>query len=217
MAGKHAAPSAGNGKKVLVIVIIIVAVVLLAAGGLFVFKMLNPDKGGSSKSATATQAVTAAATTGDTAPTATDDLPGAPPTTEQPFGTEEPPVNTEHIAIPTEGGEITYFNATYIPSGEAEDITTGAQVSPREVFGQSFANGTITFNDNGTFVSTLSDAGSESGEYLVENGQIKATYYPDRNMDITVTEWNDASKTPASFYIIFGEETGGVKVYFTEN
>ncbi len=210
MAGKHAAPSTGSKKPLIITISVVAAIAVIAAVTVIIIMMNNkssePDK-------KPTQATTAALST---AAETTRSLPDNPPSTEKPaenHSTE--PATTLNINIPTEAGSvITHFNATYIPNGEVLDATTGASMTLRDVFGSGYANGVLTFNEDGTFTDSLSSSGTESGQYNVENGEIKATYATDRNMDITVTEWNEADKTPAAFYIIYN---GGFIVYFSEN
>lgn len=137
--------------------------------------------------------------------------------TEIPAGTEDVTIPTEEIQFDTHGGEITYFNATYIPHMEVEDLSTGSTVTLRDVFGQESSNGVITFNDDGTFFTNFDSSGAQTGRYQVENREISATYYPDRELNITVTKWNEETKQPAEFTIIVGEESNGYKLFFTEN
>lgn len=222
MAGKHAAPSSGSKKPLIIIISVVVA---LAIAGTSVFFILTANRN-KNQQTIATTAATAATTvpnsTSATAPT------GQAPTTSS-GGTEQETTSasshsdseqetTMNINIPTEeGSTVSYFNASYIPSGEVIDLSTGESVSLRDVFGETYPGGALTFNDDGTFVDTIGSSGMDSGEYLVENGEIKATYIYDRNMNITVLEWNDETKAPSSFYITYGNGDNGYQVYFSEN
>lgn len=178
----------------------------------------NKDSGKSG-----TQETTAAATVStepvtQDAQSTTKDLPDAPPATETPIATEEPEtMPTIDIALPTEGGEVTYFSGVYVPDSSAEDISKGTKVSMRSLFGQSYSSGALTFNADGTFTDTLSSTGTAAGAYHVENGEITAVYLPDRQMDITVIDWDGQNNKPFSFYVIYSMGTNAnYKVYFTE-
>lgn len=224
MAGKHAAPSSGS-KKPLIIIISIVLVLVIAGTGAFFILTRNRNQ---SQQTTATTAATAATTVPASSSAATAPSEQAPATTAaadapQETTTDTPshsdePETTMDINIPTEeGSTVTYFNASYIPSGEVIDLETGESASLRDVFGATYPGGVLTFNDDGTFTDTIGSTGVDSGEYLVENGEVKATYIYDRNMNITVLEWNEETKTPRSFYIVYGNGEVGYQVYFSEN
>ena len=204
----------GINKKQLII--IIAAAVVIIASLIVIIIALNSGKSGDDNKQQQTTAATAAVN--DTTEAAEKSLPDSPPTSETPAGTEEPEtMPTIDINIPTEGGEVTHFDGVYVPDSYAEDVSTGAKVSMRSLFGSGYSSGAITFSSDGTFTDTLSMSGTESGAYNAENRQIVATYLPDRQMDITVIEWNDASSKPDSFYIIYS--LGGdarYKVYFSE-
>ncbi len=225
MAGKHAAPSTG-AKRPLIVILIIAAVAALVTVGVVFFmnRQKEPKKQTSAPTAPPqtfttndTPTVTPTEAPGTTLPEVTTAATEPVFTTEAPAGTEEVPQISEEIQIPTGGGEITYFNATYIPDKHAVDLSTGQTVNLREVFGQSAYSGAITFNDDGTFVSNLDGSGSDVGQYIVEGDSITATYTYDRNLDITVTEWDESTHTPVSFYIIVGDEETGIKVLFSGN
>lgn len=213
MAGKHAAPSTGAKKAPL---IIIISVALIAAIGtcifFFVFKPFDNKDNSASRETTSPSTVAAAATE----PSA--EIPTNPRTTEQPAGTEPPePSTTIDIVLPSGEGEASHFNGSFVPVAEAEDAATGEKVSLRDLFGTGFSSAVMTFNEDGTFTDTLSASGKRSGMYNVQDGGITATYLPDENMDITVTEWDDSGKVPVSFYVIY-HTTGenGFKVFFLE-
>jgi hypothetical protein len=77
------------------------------------------------------------------------------------------------------------------------------------VFGSGYnTSGVITFNNDGTFSDTIPSENARTGGYVVQNNKIIATYSDDKNMEITVTEWD--GNTPASFYIVYA----GYNVYF---
>lgn len=218
MAGRHAAKTTSK-KPVIITVVVVLAIAAIAA--VILFMNHNGGSGDSNSTQPSTVATTQAGqeSTEPVTEVQTDNnLPDHPPaSTEQPadFDDEEE-TKAIDIAIPTdEGSEISYFNASYIPNGEVVDISTGANVTLREVFGSTYPGGVLTFNNDGTFTDTLSASGMDSGAYLVENGQIKATYVSDRNMDITVTDWN--GNVPSAFYIIYGYGENGFKVFFSEN
>lgn len=212
MAGKHAAPSTGAKKTPLIIAI---AVALAAAVGTCVFFfVLKPfdNKGDPA----AQPAALPSAATAATEPSL--EIPTNPRMTEQPAGTEEPePSTTIDMVLPSGEGEISHFNGSYVPAHEAEDVATGEKVSLRDLFGTGFSSAVMTFNEDGTFTDTLSTSGKRSGMYNVQDGGIKATYLPDENMDITVTQWDDSGKVPVRYYVIY-HTTGdsGYKVFFLE-
>ena len=218
MAGKHSA-SSGGSKKPLVIVIIIVLVLALIAAGVWAFiTFFNKKPAEDTSATTPTQAYQSSsqAQPSSTPAPSNAGVPTSPSATgEVPFGTEAEPTIGENIQIPTHGGEISYFNATYVPNG-ASDIATNMDVSLRDALGSDFRSSTITFNDDGTYVCNLGGLGTTTGMYLVEDGVITATDTTDRNLNITVTEWNEETNSPAAFYIIIGSETGGVLLTFSE-
>ena len=216
MAGKHAAASSGSKKPLIIVIIAVLAAAIIGVGGFFAYNFFTKDNNKKDSSPASSSSQTQNSNNNSSS-AVNGNSSVIPPSTEAPAGTEEAPTVTEYIQIPTNGGEITYFNATYIPNGEVIDLSTGANATLREVFGQGFANGTITFNDDGTFYSNLDGSGARTGMYLVEEGVLSATYSTDRNLDITVTEWDEDGKTPVEFYIIVGEETNGYKVFFSGN
>ena len=222
MAGKHAAPSSGSKKPLIIIISVVVA---LAIAGTSVFFILTANKNKNQQTTATTAATTTTtvpnSTAGSTQPGQTQPaVSGASEqeTTSASSHSETEQETTMNINIPTEeGSTVTYFNASYIPSGEVIDLSTGESVSLRDVFGETYPGGVLTFNDDGTFTDTIGSSGMDSGEYLVENGEIKATYIYDRNMNITVLEWNEETKAPSSFYITYGNGENGYQVYFSEN
>ena len=112
---------------------------------------------------------------------------------------------------------IEIISGVYVPDSSAEDISKGTKVSMRSLFGQSYSSGALTFNADGTFTDTLSSTGAAAGAYHVENGEITAVYLPDRQMDITVIDWDGQNNKPFSFYVIYSMGTNAnYKVYFTE-
>lgn len=118
---------------------------------------------------------------------------------------------TNKVLPPTEGeGEITYFTGSYTPNGKVVDKLSGNNnATLREVFGNGYnAQGGITFNNDGTFSDTLRPSDHSNGGYVVQNEKIIATYSDDKNMDITVTEWN--GNAPKSFYVVYAD----YEVYF---
>lgn len=220
MAGRHAAPESGSKKAVFIVITVIAALAVVGAAGFFVYTNFFADKNNKKDEQTTTVAVS---TVPDTKATeengqASSGLPDNPPTTEQPASEDDHQESTTlNINIPTEeGSTITHFNASFAPNGEVINLATGESATLRDVFGSIYPGGVITFNEDGSFTDTIGGTGIDSGEYLVENGVIKATYVYDRNMDITVTEWND-DNTPSEFYITYGSEGDGFRVYFSES
>lgn len=213
MAGRHAAAS--SGKKPLIIVIISVLAAALIGGGIFFFMNMN-SKSDNKKPVetttpeTQTQQTTVADTTGSQS-----SAKAAQAQTQAPKKPIEDTENTAttsaaDIVVPTQAGqEVSYFNATYIPNGEAKDIESGNSVSLREVLGAGYTEGALTFNSDGTFTDTLSAASPDTtGKYVVQGDKITATYASDKNMEITVTSWDNGE--PSQFYINYG----GCYVYF---
>lgn len=218
MAGRHAAHQApsNNKKKLIIIIICILAAAGLITGGVLLFmnSQKTPDEPQTATTAAATQQTTVAATAAaaqtaapaeqksEAATKAQDDGQGAAQ------GSKTTPTVPD-IVIPTqEGVQVTYFNASYIPIGEAKDALTGESVSLREALGTGYTEGTLTFNDDGTFTDNIMTGGEASGRYVVQGETITATYADDRNMDITVTSWSNGA--PAQFCVNYG----GCIVYF---
>ena len=199
------------------IIAAVIAAAIIATVIIVITINQNKDSGKSGAQETTASTVSTEPVTQETQPT-TKDLPDAPPSTEAPVATEEPEtMPTIDIALPTEGGEVTYFSGVYVPDSSAEDISKGTKVSMRSLFGQSYSSGALTFNADGTFTDTLSSTGTAAGAYHVENGQITAVYLPDRQMDITVIDWDGQNNKPFSFYVIYSMgANANYKVYFTE-
>ena len=200
------------------IIAAVIAAAIIATVIIVIAINQNKDSGKSgTQETTASTTVSTEPVTQETQP-ATKELPDALPSTEAPVATEEPEtLPTIDIALPTNGGEVTYFSAVYVPDSSAEDISNGTKVSMRSLFGQSYSSGVLTFNADGTFTDTLSSTGTAAGAYHVEDGQITAVYLPDRQMDITVIDWDAQNNKPFSFYVIYSMgENANYKVYFTE-
>ena len=214
MAGKHAA-SANGGKKAAVIVIIAVLAAALIGGGIFFFVNMNSQK---DKDKNTPVEITSAETTAQVSTARQSQTSG---TKESEKASQTPAQNQTgaqqsaedsgsqgttaavDIVVPTqEGVKASYFNATYIPNGEAQDAETGNPVSLREALGAGYSEGAVTFNADGTFTDSLTAAGEMTGKYVVQGEKITATYSDDRNMEITVTEWNDGA--PSRFSVNYG-------------
>lgn len=206
MAGKHSKPNSKS--KAPVVIIIVVSVIILAAA-VFAFLFFSGVFGSKdNKQDTSVPATTASETT---APAMTI----APQTTVSVHGVEPGEQSSESgesnvVLVPTEAeGEISHFNATFIPNGKVVDTVSGNETSLREVFGSGYnTSGVITFNNDGTFSDTIPSENARTGGYVVQNNKIIATYSDDKNMEITVTEWD--GNTPVSFYIVYA----GYNVYF---
>lgn len=206
MAGRH---SQQTKKSKAPVIIVIIAVVLVAAAAVVgVIYFVNGSFNSADNQETTVAVTTAAEQVTETA---------IPIPTETTQSSEQSDDNDDSsssesqvIAVPTEEeGEITYFNATFIPNGTVVDTVTGNNTSLREVFGSGYnTDGVITFNSDGTFTDSISDSHAKSGAYVVQNESISATYEDDKNMEITVTEWD--GDTPVSFYINYA----GYNVYF---
>ena len=186
-----------KSKKPLIITAVVLAAAIIAA--IVILLVLRQNKQAASPDKQASAAETVQTTEAET---------GVPHQHEE--------ETTPDILIPTEaGGTVTHFSATFKPNGEVTDLSTGKSVTLREVFGSSYASGQITFNEDRTFTDTLNGlSGASTGMYNVENGKIKAIYSNDKNMDITVTKWNDDKTVPEEFSIIYGDPETGYKVYF---
>lgn len=205
MAGKHSQVT--KKSKAPVIIVISVAAVIVIAAAVLAYMFFN----GAFSNNDTQQSTTTPSTAAPLETTAAQ-------TTTAPAETQAPQSDTQSsesaaqssIVVPTEDdGEVTYFNATFIPNGTVVDTYTGENTSLREVFGSGYnTDGVITFNSDGTFSETIDSNNPASGGYVVQNEKIIATYSTDKNMDITVTEWD--GDTPVSFYINFA----GYNVYF---
>ncbi len=212
----------GNSKKP-VAIIVAVAVAVLAAAVVAILFVLNSgksdNKGETTRAATSVAQTIAETTVAGTQSNSDD---SAKPDqsvieTEQPQSLPEAQSTqsgydessaAQSIVVPTKGtGEIGYFNATYIPY-KAVDKDTNSEVSLREVFGTSYSQGVLTFNSDGSFTDSMYASEAESGAYVVEGEDISATYSNDKNMQITVNEWENGS--PKDFVVNYG----GYDVYF---
>lgn len=211
MAGKHAQNQ--KKSKAPVIIIIVASVLVVAAAIVGVIFFVNGGFGKSDTAATTAPATTAAAEATSAAVTQQGTTVAADHIPDDNEHETKAESSAASIVVPTEAeGEITYFNATFIPNGTVLDTYTGSNTSLREVFGSGYnTNGVITFNEDGSFSDTLSSADAKKGAYVVQNEEISATYDDDRNMDITVLEWD--GDTPSSFYINYA----GYSVYFGES
>lgn len=126
-----------------------------------------------------------------------------PTTKEQGFTSAQ--TEAVDIFVPTQAGEeTTFFNASYSPV-KAVDTFTDNECSLREVFGSSYSGGMIKFNDDGTFTDQIISSG---GAYVVSGEMISATYLNDKNMKITVSNWDE--NIPSTLVINYG----GYDVYF---
>lgn len=210
MAGKHAAHAAsGSKKKIIIIIVCVIAALGLIAGGIMFW--LNSQGNTDTKKTAATTAPTVATTvTAASGDNNTKQTEAAAETTKSSDNTEETKSQQSHasqvvpdIQVPTqEGVDVTYFNGTYIPNGEAEDDQTGESVSLRDALGSGYSEGTLTFNSDGTFTDTIMSGEVSSGRYVVQNETITATYSDDRNMEITVSSWSNGA--PAQFTVNYG-------------
>lgn len=205
MAGKHSQQTSKS--KAPVIIIIVISVIIVAAAAVFAVIFFNGAFGNKESEQPTTAPTTAVAdTTAQAMHGQTQTTAPATQATGNSSGTDE----TVAVVVPTEEeGEVTYFNATFIPNGTVVDTYTGENTSLREVFGSGYnTEGVITFNSDGTFFDTIASTEASTGGYVVQNEKIIATYSNDKNMDITVTEWD--GNTPVSFYIVYA----GYEVYF---
>ena len=187
------------------VIIIIVAAVIVIAAAVFAILFFS----GAFKNKTETQPTTAQTTTVED--NTVQAIHGQVETAAQTSDAESSQAEeTTVVIVPTEAeGDITYFSGTYAPNGTVIDTFTGQSATLKEIFGNGYnTEGKLTFNEDGTFSDTLPSKEGKNGAYVVQNGKISATYSDDRNMDITVTEWNGGK--PASFYVVYA----GYNVYF---
>lgn len=186
--------------KAPIIIIIIVAVVLIAAS---VFALVFFNGAFSKKDVDNESSVSV--TSDEFGTTAAQGMHGQ----LQPDSQSSEPTNK--VLPPTEEeGEITYFSGSFTPNGKVVDRLTGNKnATLREVFGAGYnAQGGVIFNNDGTFSDNLRPSHNSTGGYVVQNEKVIATYSDDKNMDITVTEWN--GNAPKSFYIVYAD----YEVYF---
>ncbi len=201
-----------TSKKPIVILVTVIAVIVVA-GIIFAVMLMN------GKSTSENQNTTTQQTTALTETTQDNSVQSEQTTQDSQYSatgtqagdeedTEETSAVHNDVVVPTKGdGEISYFNATYVPY-KAIDTATNAECSLREVFGSAFSNGVITFNSDGTFTDSVTSSSSNYGEYIVEGDEISATYSNDKNMQITAVEWD--GDTPTELIINYG----GYDVYF---
>ncbi len=214
-----------NKKVPLIIIISVAAAAVIAAVILIV---VNANRGSTDAKQQDTTAVqTTAESTSQPAetkqPTTASQQTTAQQNTTQPVTEhdhdhdDETEPTTVEIALPTSGGEVSYFSGAYVPDSKAEDMESGKAVAMRELFGAGYTEAEMKFDENGGFTDSLSGTGARSGKYIVEDGEIKAVYLPDETMDITVTEWNEATGAPVTFCVVYrtvGER--GYRVFFRE-
>ena len=186
--------------KAPIIIIIIVAVILIAASvfAILFFNGAFGQKDGSSDPSVLT-------TSDEFGTTAAQGMHG------QLQPDSQTSAETNKVLPPTEEeGEITYFSASFTPNGKVVDRLTGNKnATLREVFGSGYnPQSGITFNNDGTFSDTIRPSHNSTGGYVVQNNKVIATYSDDKNMDITVTEWN--GNAPKSFYVVYAD----YEVYF---
>ncbi len=117
--------------------------------------------------------------------------------------------DSKSVVVPAESGnEVSYFSGSYTPY-MAVDTSTGSECSLKEVFGSSYADGGIVFKSDGSFSDTLIQSSANSGAYAVSGDSIIATYTNDKNLKISVSEWN--GDVPSEFVVDYG----GYDVYFS--
>ena len=205
MAGKHMQKKS-NAPLVILIIVAVIVIAAVVAGVIF---FMN---GGMSlfKNEEVTQPATAA-TTIAAVPSATQEAQSETKSDE----TTQPVTAQAETGVPAEEGKIdvvvpmdegvepTYFDASFIPNGKVDDTMTGQSATLREVFGQSAADGVLTFNSDGTFRDTLVSGEHNRGAYVVQNDVIHATYTNDKNMIIEVAEWDGG--TPVRFTVLYGD------------
>ncbi len=187
------------------IIIFIVAVVAVIAAVICVIVFSNGNSKPQQKTESTVQTTVASAQQ-TTAVNQQSDLTTEP---QQQNTTEPQQSDNKKIEVPTISGEEQgdYFNTTLAPV-RAVDTYTDSECTLKEVFGSSFSGGVFTFNSDGTFSESLSLTSANSGAYAVEGDKIIATYTNDKNIVITVTEWD--GDTPAEVVINYG----GYDVYF---
>ena len=203
MAGKH---SKNEKKSKAPVVIIIVIAVIAAIAAVFAVLYFNGAFGSKDNKSQENTTPTASAVPYTTAQAVHGQEQTSAQSTEQSSQTEQ----TNAVVVPTEAeGDVTHFNATFVPNGKVVDTVSGNNTSLKEVFGTGYnTSGVLTFNNDGTFSDTVSSHEPATGGYAVQNNKISATYSNDKNMDITVTEWD--GNTPVSFYVVYA----GYQVYF---
>ena len=220
MAGKHAQ----KGSNAPLVILIVVAVIVVAAivGGVIFFMNGGMSLCGSKETqpATAAPETTLAVTAGETRPAPAETKPEEQSqevsqgdnASQAETGVHAEEEGTINVLVPMEDGiEPTYFNASYVPNGKVDDTSTGQSVTLREVFGNDYNQGVLTFEQNGTFSDTLVSGEHNRGAYVVQNDKIHATYTNDKNMIIEVSEWDGGA--PVRFTVLYGS----FLVYFGED
>lgn len=205
MAGRH---SAKSSKKPLIVIACIIAA-LVIAGVICAVIFLSPNKNTNNFETTVNNSSTEAYSTANNKNTENHQ---SEVSTESESKSQDETVSGEtsqpqKVVVPTKGGKVSYFSATYVPY-KAVDTITNEECSLREVFGTSFASGVLTFNSDGTFTDTLTSSSANSGAYAVDSGSIVATYTNDKNMSVTVKSWD--GDTPTELIVNYG----GYDVYF---
>lgn len=204
MAGRHTAKSS----KAPIVIVCILLVVVVAVIGVIIFLNFYGDSNSSQKETQPVTTVEVTTVLEETTAEATEQTTTQPTTKEQGATEAEKEKEAVDVVVPKNSDEeVSYFNASYVPY-KAVDSASGTQCSLKEVFGSSYTGGVITFNSDGTFTDTLTSSSVDSGAYAVEGNSIIATYTNDKNMSITVNEWDGDS--PSDFVINYG----GYDVYF---
>lgn len=204
MAGKHMQKKSNVPLVILIIVAVIVIAAVVAGviffmnGGMSIFK--NAEETPPATAATTIAAVPA--TQGSQTETKADET-TQPVTAQAETGVPAEEGKIDVVVPMDEGVEPSYFDASFIPNGKVDDTMTGQSVTLREVFGQSAADGVLTFNSDGTFRDTLVSGEHNRGAYVVQKDVIHATYTNDKNMIIEVAEWDGG--TPVRFTVLYGD------------
>ena len=183
---------------VIVIAAVVAGVIFFMNGGMSIFK--NAEETQPATAATTIAAVPA--TQGSQTETKADET-TQPVTAQAETGVPAEEGKIDVVVPMDEGVEPSYFDASFIPNGKVDDTMTGQSVTLREVFGQSAADGVLTFNSDGTFRDTLVSGEHNRGAYVVQKDVIHATYTNDKNMIIEVAEWDGG--TPVRFTVLYGD------------
>jgi cytoskeletal protein RodZ len=214
MAGKH---SKKKSKKPLVIALISVLVVAVIAACVVIAFFTDFSFDSQTSTTNQTTAATSQTTENTTAipQTSVTELTdnttqssAQEETTSQSNSDDDTSKENEAVVSPVQNDDADYFEATYSPY-KAVDSSTGNECSLKEVFGSSYSGGSITFENDGSFSDTLSLSSANSGVYALSSGSIIATYTNDKNVSITVTNWENG--TPTEIIINYG----GYDVYFS--
>lgn len=200
MAGRHSAKQS----KLPVVIVCLIIVVILVIAGIIIF--LNFNKSADNQSTTNTSTTQPLTTVESIVEQQTQeqDIQATTALSQQTTAGNDSSSTSQVVVVPTDSSDDdkSYFNATFA-AYQATDAETGEACTLKEVFGSSYTGGTITFNSDGTFSDTLSSSSVNSGAYVIEGNSVKATYTNDKNMNITVTQWNDDG-TPAEFTVNYG-------------